>query len=378
MYVERVDVASGFDDLQWDNLVAASSDPNVFLTRTWCEAWSQYQADGGEDFLLVVRDATSRLVGLAPLVLRRNRFLGLRELNFMGTGDAAPDHLDLVADQRQRPEITTAICQYLCDHRRDWDVLRLTDLRHDSLTPSILRQRFGDNYLCQETNGATCPYLPLTGSWEEYLSQKSSNFRQQLRSRRRKFEKLPEAEFLICQTPEQVEESLACLFRFNPKRWAERGTRSAFSHQSFRDFHLQVARRFLSKDWLDLCCLKVKGQTVAVLYSFVFKGKVFYYNAGFDPCWSEYSVGRVLMAYHLERAFDRGLAEYDFLRGNHAYKYGWTSTQRCNRDVLVIRRHSKALAYDRLERSLKIARRTVKRHLPRDARDRLKQLLSSS
>lgn len=375
MYVVRIDDASCFGDPQWDTLLSNSSQANVFLTRAWLETCWRHQA-GQEAYILAVRDHAEQLVGAAPLVLRKNRLVGLRELSFMGTGDAAPDHLDFISVPQREPEITAAICQYLRTHWRDWDVLRLTDLRQDSLTASIVPQHFRGPFVCSEIEGATCPYLPLSGSWRTYLEQQSGNFRQQTRSKRRKFEQQPNARFAICRTPREVSHCLRCLFQFNPPRWAAHGTTSAFADRAFQEFHLDVATRFLSLGWLDLCWLQIEDQTVAVLYSFVFGDKVYYYNAGFDPRWSNLSLGRVLMAYHVQSVFDRGLAEYDFLRGSHSYKYAWTSLARCNRDVTVWQRSPKTLAYDRIQRGLRLARRTMKRHLPDEVRHRLKHLLS--
>ena len=377
MYVERVDESSPFGGLKWDTLLAGAACANVFLTRPWLETWQQHQP-GQELYVLAVRDQSGRLIGLAPLVRCKNRVSGLRELAFLGSGEAAADHLDFVAEDQQRTAVAIAICEYLRAHSEDWDVLRLTDIRQDSPTPRILQQQFKGSFVCRVTDGATCPYLPLEGSWQKYLDQKSSNFRQQTRSKRRKFERLPRARFVSSHTTKQVEDALQRLFHFNPQRWASQGESSAFSSRAFQECHLEVARRFLSEGWLDLCCLQVEDQTVAVLYSFVFADRVFYYNAGFDPRWSHYSLGRVLMAYHLESAFDRGLIEYDFLRGNHSYKYAWTSQSRCNRDVMVLQRNPKTLGYDRLQRGLKLMRRTMKQHLPNQVRHRLKHLLPSS
>ena len=141
MYVERVDNTSRSSDLQWDTMVSESPRANVFLTRPWLETWWKHQAEE-EAYLLSVRDEADKLVGIAPLVVRTNRLMGLRELTFMGTGDAAPDHLDFVTDDQRTAEITVAICQYLRDQHHNWDLLRLTDLRQDSPTRAILRQQF--------------------------------------------------------------------------------------------------------------------------------------------------------------------------------------------------------------------------------------------
>ncbi len=123
----------------------------------------------------------------------------------------------------------------------------------------------------------------------------------------------------------------------------------------FREFHYRLAQRFLSDGCLDLCCLEINHQIVAVLYSFLYGNKVYYYNAGFDPQWAKYSLGSVLMAYHVESAFERGYEEYDFLRGQHSYKFAWTSCERCHRNVLILQRSPKALAWYALQRGVRSA-----------------------
>lgn len=363
MHVERVDVASGFGRLEWDALLEESPQSNVFLTRPWLEAWWTHLVAGQDGYVLAVKDDKGQLSGVAPLILRENRFLGLRELNFMGAGAAAADHLDFIRAHKREIAVTAAICQYLRAHSRGWDILRFTDLREDSPTAGVLQQQFGEPYICVQTTGAACPYLPLSGSWQTYLEQQSGNFRQQTRSKRRKFEKQPKARFVTCRTQQDVKDGLRSLFQFNPQRWQAQGATSAFADRAFQEFHLQIAARFLSKGWLDLSCLKIEDQVVAVLYSFVYRNKVYYYNAGFDPRWSNYSLGRVLMAYHIQRAFDRGFDEYDFLRGTHSYKYAWTSLHRRNRDVMVLRRSPKTLAWHRIQRGLHLTRRMLKQHL---------------
>jgi CelD/BcsL family acetyltransferase involved in cellulose biosynthesis len=374
MYVVRVEDVGGVGRSEWAALMADSSQPNVFLTRPWLEAWRQYATDR-DGYLLAARDDRGRLLGVAPLARRDASYWRVREIGFMGGGSAGADHLDLVSASGHKAAVTSAICRYLRDDAEDWDVLRLTDLPQDSDSCEVMQRLFRDSHVCLPSDGAVCPYLPLVGSWETYLSERSSNFRQQIRSKMRRFQKLPGARFYRCQTPQEVARALHQLFRFNPSRWHLNGATSAFSDRRFQAFHRQVADRFLAEGWLDLPCLEVDGQIVAVLYTFVYRNKVYYYNAGFDPHWAQLSLGRVLMAYHIQSAFDRGLDEYDFLRGKHAYKYAWTSCERRNRDVLVLRRNAKTLAWHRIRRGVDATRQSMKHHVPSPMQRKVKRWL---
>lgn len=64
------------DDLslaeRWDSLTAAATEPNPFLSRHFIVAASKHL--GGPDKVMVVEDSDSRLVALAVLDTRRNRF----------------------------------------------------------------------------------------------------------------------------------------------------------------------------------------------------------------------------------------------------------------------------------------------------------------
>ena len=380
MQVRRLDFASGFGDLipAWDELLGQARRPNVFMTRSWLQHWSNHLGAAHDAWVLAVHDDEGRLAGAAALVLIERGYLGLRELTFMGTGAAGADHLDFISSRGEEAAVTDAICRYLRAHSDQWDVLRLTDLPRDSTTPLALQRHFNDDFVHRQTAGAACPYLPLAGSWQTYLERQSRNFRQQTRSKRRQFEQLSHSRFVACDKPAEVERAMQCLFRFNPERWNARGDGSAFADQKFQDFHLDIAGQFLSQGWLDLYYLEIENQIAAVIYGFAYLNRIYFYNSGFDPRWSKYSLGRVLMAYHVQSAFERGFDEYDFLRGNHSYKYAWTTTQRRNLDVMILRRSPKTLARYRVNRGLHLARRTVKRHLPHILRHGLKTVPSSA
>src|SRR5207237_151798 len=71
---------------------------------------------------------------------------------------------------------------------------------------------------------------------------------------------------------------------------------------------------------LRLYTLFAARRPVASVYGVVHGGKLLYYQSGYDPAWASKSVGLVLLARTVQEAYAEGLHEFDFLRGNEAYK----------------------------------------------------------
>jgi CelD/BcsL family acetyltransferase involved in cellulose biosynthesis len=91
---------------------------------------------------------------------------------------------------------------------------------------------------------------------------------------------------------------------------------------------------------------------------------------GTDPEWRSRSVGTVILGAAQEDAFERGLAEFDFLRGPETYKRLYTSSSRsvmAFRVAAGMRGHAACLGDRVFERSIVAARR----RLPDSVRERL-------
>ena len=55
-------------------------------------------------------------------------------------------------------------------------------------------------------------------------------------------------------------------------------------------------------------------------------GSVGLYNSGFDPLHAKLAPGIVLLTHVIRDAINRGVPEFDFLRGEEAYKYAFGPT----------------------------------------------------
>ncbi len=293
----------------------------------------------------------------------------------MGNDAACSEHLDFLSRSGKEQEVTTAISAYLRDHHTDWDMLYLTDLPRDSVTLDTLRAQFANDHIWIDEEGATCPYLSISDSWDVYWESKSGRTRRTFGYKRRRFEKRMGGRFVLCNNPEQVEQALSRLAELNPTRWQAKGQKSAFAEQTFRSFHQEIAQRLLAKGWLDLSYLEVNDQIAAIVYSFQYGNKIFYYNSAFDPQWSKYSIGYVLLGYCIERAFTQGVEEYDFLRGSYNHKSEWTSLTRQNRNVSILRRSPKMRFWHEMQNQTRLAKEKAKERLPDNIKQWLKRVV---
>ena len=94
---ERIAEARDFAALgdEWNELLRDSDSSNVFLTWEWLHAWwTRFGGHSGLNIVLV--RAGDELVAAAPLLRTRAALPWLTRLEFLGTGLAGSDYLDLI------------------------------------------------------------------------------------------------------------------------------------------------------------------------------------------------------------------------------------------------------------------------------------------
>jgi CelD/BcsL family acetyltransferase involved in cellulose biosynthesis len=135
---------------------------------------------------------------------------------------------------------------------------------------------------------------------------------------------------ITCETaaPHQLPEFLDALEALHAKRWAGRGEPGVLQDPAVRSMHREAAPQLQAAGLLRLHALRVDGRIAAVLYCLAHAGTCHYYIGGFDPAVAAISPGTLLVAHALEQARTEGATEFDFLRGQEAYKYRWGALDR--------------------------------------------------
>ncbi len=81
--------------------------------------------------------------------------------------------------------------------------------------------------------------------------------------------------------------------------------------------------------------MRYAGETVSVWYGFASRGRYYAYLTGFDPEFSRYSPGQVLLAYSMRAAINEGAEKYDFLRKTEDFKHRWGAEDCANARLLI-------------------------------------------
>jgi CelD/BcsL family acetyltransferase involved in cellulose biosynthesis len=317
---------------KWNNILSQSESDNIFLTWEWVFNWWQVYGGGKELRVLLVKDQHEDIVAIAPFYIHTKTFLSglsVNEIRFLGTGeDVSPDYLDFIIKRGFENEAISVFIKYLVA-KNGWHVINLTDMLSTSLNVKILQKVATDNRLVVESSErATCPYIQLLPDWDEYIKSLSNNMRFNIKRRMRNLEKDFRTRYFVWQDMEGLEYVMGRLSSLHNKRWEQKGAKHGFSSKQYNAFHRAIAREFALKGWLQLSCLELNDEIVAILYDYRYGDKIYYYQGGFDPSLYKYSPGLVLRAFVIQEAIKGGIKEIDLLKGAYEHKYKWTEYDR--------------------------------------------------
>jgi CelD/BcsL family acetyltransferase involved in cellulose biosynthesis len=253
---------------------------------------------------------------------------------FLGSGTAAPDHLDLIVRRGWEPIVGPALWAAL-SRDRSWHLADLDGVREGSILARVALRRSAD--LADLAESTPCPFLPLPPTWEEYERVLGKNTRQNLRRYARKMEReaaAPVTERLVVG-PEDVRETIDALGVMHQTIRTAAGDAGAFANGRLRSFHQLAASNFARAGRLRLHRLDVGGSPVAAIYCFRYGDVVSFYSTGYDREYSRYGPGRRIMATAIAAAIDEGAKEFDFLRGDEEYKNRWGTEMRHDLRIIL-------------------------------------------
>lgn len=248
---------------------------------------------------------------LFPLMIRRviRRNIPLRELRFLGTGDAESDEIateypDITTDTVAGETAAFMFADYL-KQDRGWDVFKAEAVLEGSVLARALA-------LCgsyRMANGLRyC--LRIVPSFEDWLSSLGPSSRSKFRRTLRRVDEMK----LCLRLDVPVDGGLEALAYLHQQRWRTRGLPGVFASRQFCEFHRRMlAERRLGAHMAGL----YRGDTpLAFWYGFDFSGVRYFYQGGFDPEVGDgFSPGEALHLLMIRDAMSRGLHRYDFMKG---------------------------------------------------------------
>ena len=124
--VELVSTVLAFEDLKvdWNNVVSDMDFPEIFYRWEWNYYFFQRYGKQCELFIVVVKESSGRIVGIAPFCIRRTRRMGLMARVLGSIIVEIGDYRNvLIRGESHRGKVVKAVLDLLHEHCRLWDVL---------------------------------------------------------------------------------------------------------------------------------------------------------------------------------------------------------------------------------------------------------------
>jgi CelD/BcsL family acetyltransferase involved in cellulose biosynthesis len=322
-----------FDGLEkeWNQLLARSSADNVFLRWEWMHTWWDVFRKNRR-LLVITARSDGKLAAIAPFYIDRSGPLRTKTLRFC-SDELCPDYLDIIAEKAHESEAVNAICAFLQkDHRNDWDMMALENLRSDSKLPANPMLLNHHNHHTQHS--FVCSYIKINGSFDNYWSARPS-LRSELSRQQRKLFNEKRIRHVPIRDEQILAKAMEDLFFLHAKRVKDKNIVSRFTAADVRRFHQTLAPALLKNGILNLHLIYHGDSPVSAIYCFNYNNKVYFFQSGFDPHWGKRSVGSVLLRLVIREAFEKRFEEFDFLKGDEGYKTFWTNASRRESELII-------------------------------------------
>ncbi|MDE2200100.1 MAG: GNAT family N-acetyltransferase [Rhodospirillales bacterium] len=332
--IEIVADTPGFAALEpaWRALAAQAGEAGLAQGYDWAwRAWTLVAAPFGHRLRLVVGRAAGQVVLIWPLVLDG------RYLKFLSC-ELTEYHDVLLADD-PRAEDWLAAAWHVLTRRREAHCLLLADIRADArLAPLLARE------VPRMPRGACTierrTWLIDLAAWADWDSYAASLPPRLVADQRRQWKRAAElADGVAFRAATGEAEIVAGLdwFFAHKTRWLE-------AHGiSTRVFASAEYRAFLTASALDahrrgaflLGRLTSGAATLSVGFGFVHDGSYIFQSFVYDPAFARLSPSRLLLEHLVRASFGRGLAAFDFMPGETAYKMQWSNATLGLRDHIL-------------------------------------------
>ena len=324
----------------WDEVVAASARPSVFLTRDWAHAWWASFGAGLEPWLLRVHDREGTTVALVPLYVEQlaHGVGRVRRLGIIGDRSVGSEYLGIAARAGLERDAALAAVARLRDEGVPWDLADLSGLREGDPAAAELELALARGAARAVDQRHPCSAIVLPADFEVYLSELPPKLRQNYRRRARNLARECEIRFFLTESQAELEDHLETLFRLHQARWVDAGEWGVFADPRMRHFYRDVSRRLLAAGWLRFWHLEVDGAVRATQFGFVYDGVFHSLQEAFDATFRNATgLGVVLRGHVLRGCIEEGLRSYDFLGGAEEHKTRWgTSVHHVRRARLTV------------------------------------------
>jgi len=176
-----------------------------------------------------------------------------------------------------------------------------------------------------------CPYLQLPDNENDLLTGFDRHFRHNIRGSLRKAE-INHIQFRVNTSKTETHvlvKAMEELFSQHRKRSISEGRKTNFTWETLEEFYLSISSQ--THDWpgvVHFFELTDGNRVIASLFGYLIGSRFLSFQSGFSKEYEKLSPGTVIIYKSMCYLIQKGVTEFDFLRGADEYKFRWTSMWR--------------------------------------------------
>lgn len=301
---------------EWWRLWERSPTATPFQSPAWLISWWRAFAPGRLQSVAAWEGES--LVGLAPFYAEGERLLPL--------GISVSDYLDVLMEPERADAVGEALVGFF-GRFGAWRSWELSDLAPEALGLR-LRPPPGCNDDCSPQT--LCLAMPLPKSPDEVrqkISPKSRRAIAQAHNRAARRGKVT-LQRLSEGTPDEAFQLLA---RLHEACWRRRDRPGVLADARVRQLHRDALGPLAARGLLRFHVARIGEEVASIYCGFHHRDRAYGYLTGYNPDFEFESPGSLLLAHVIEESVREGAIEFDFLRGDEAYKRSWAPVERWNR-----------------------------------------------
>ncbi|MDD5653997.1 MAG: hypothetical protein PHT31_07565, partial [Candidatus Omnitrophica bacterium] len=153
-----IEVITGYNDFlglseSWNSVLEKSRNDSVFLTFEWMQAWWKVFGKDKQLLVILVKDDSGELIGIAPLMLHK------RKVSFIYNHHSSYADFIICADAKP---VLEAVIGYLKENKRQWDIIELENIPKESSNyPVLIGLLKREKFFLAVKDGLRSPFIRI-------------------------------------------------------------------------------------------------------------------------------------------------------------------------------------------------------------------------
>jgi len=336
--IVRVSDYSEFKDYKdrWDDLLSSSHADNIFLTYEWIDACIRHFFN--EEKLLILNVYNDgRLIGIAPLMIKRHKYFGLPVKSVCFIGTSISDRMDFII-KGERENILGLIVDYLVGIKSEWDFIDLEEIPDHAGAIQAMQRHLAKKRIINMPGPAKKSfYITMDKAKGSVRQDFSKKFRRKLTKVNNKWHGLNLSFERYAGGGISGDMVFSELNAIENRSWKGDEHSGIFSNPASLGFHREIFSKFSNNGYLDLSILNLDSRPIAYIYNYLYGKRFYNYSIAFDKRYSKLSPGTLLMLWALADSSSRDIEEFDFARGEGDWKARFTGDFRLHGRIRIFK-----------------------------------------